>query len=192
VIFTEKMLASGGLKMSDVDFTYAGGTTERFAALENGGVAAAILFPPFDSRAAEAGFSVLGTLVDVLPQFPFIGWAATDKYAQSHADLLVRFTKGYLRGVRWLNDPRNRVRAIDILVKDTKTAQPDAEKSYDTFVAKNKLFSPRAITVPKSFQTVIDALVQIKVVSPPIQPATSYFDNRYAQQAEAQLAREPS
>ena len=59
-IFTEKMLASGGLKMSDVDFTYAGATGERYAALKSGGVAGAILFPPFDFRAVDEGYSLLG------------------------------------------------------------------------------------------------------------------------------------
>ena len=190
VIFTEKMFATEGVKMSDVNFTYAGGTTERYAALLSGGVAAAILFPPFDSRAAEQGYPVLGTLPPVLPQFDFLGWVVTDKFAQEHADVLVRFLKGYLRGVRWLNDPKNKAQAIAILSKNTNTVPGDAAKTYDAFVGKNKLFSATGITDAKSYETVRDALIQIKVISPPGLPASKFFDNRLVQQANAELARE--
>jgi NitT/TauT family transport system substrate-binding protein len=191
VIFTEKMLASGGLKMTDVDFTYAGGTADRYAALKSGSVAAAILFPPFDFRAADEGYTNLGSLAKVMPPFPFVGWAATDKYAQAHPDVLTDFTKGYLRGVRWLSDPANRARAIEILIKRTNTQPVDAAKSYDVLVANNHVFPSTGITAPKTFATVLDALAQIKILSPPLPPPTNFFDNRYATQANAQLAREP-
>jgi NitT/TauT family transport system substrate-binding protein len=191
VIFTEKMLASGGLKMSDVDFTYAGGTADRYAALKSGSVAAAILFPPFDFRATDEGYSLLGTLSAVMPPFPFVGWAATDKYSQGHPDVIVDFTKGYLRGVRWLSDPANRARALEILIKRTNTNPEDAAKSYDVLVVKNKVFPATGVTVPKTFVTVIDALAQIKLVNAPLPPPTNFYDNRYVEQANAQLAREP-
>jgi NitT/TauT family transport system substrate-binding protein len=191
VIFTEKMFASGGLKMSDVDFTYAGGTPERYAALKSGSIAATILFPPFDYRAADEGYPILGTLTAVLPAFPFVGWAATDKYAQSHSDVMVDFTKGYLRGVRWLNDPANRTKALEILIKRTNTQQVDAEKTYDIMVGKNKAFPSTGVTPPKMFATVVDALAQIKILTAPLPPASNFYDNRYVDQANAQLNREP-
>jgi ABC-type nitrate/sulfonate/bicarbonate transport system substrate-binding protein len=191
VLFTEKMLASGGLKMSDVDFTYAGGTTERYAALKSGSVAAAILFPPFDYRAADEGYSVLGGLQAVFPKFPFIGWAVTDKYAQTHADLLVDFTKGYLRGVRWLNDPANRAKAIEILLRRTASTPSDAERSYDIMVgSKIKAFPPDGVTAPKTFASVLDELARIKIVTPPLKAPTDFYDNRFVEQANAQLRRE--
>jgi ABC-type nitrate/sulfonate/bicarbonate transport system substrate-binding protein len=190
VIFTEKMLASDGVKMSDVDFTYAGGTTERFAALHSGGVAAAILFPPFDSRAIAEGYTLLGTLPQVLPSFPFVGWTVADKWADSHADVLVRFLKGYLRGTRWLNDPKNRAQAIEILLKHTSTTPPDADKSYDAFVGRNKLFANDGVIAASSYQTIVDALIKIKVISAPGLAPTRFFDNKYVQQANAQLVRE--
>lgn len=190
-IFTEKMLATGGLKMSDVDFTYAGGTADRYAALKSGSVAAAILFPPFDFRAADEGYSILGTLGQAMPPFPFVGWAATDGYAQGHGSMIVDFTKAYLRGTHWVNDPANRAAAIELLIKRTNSNPDDAAKSYDVLITKSKVFPPTGVTAPRTFATVIDALERLKVLNPPLPPPTNFFNNEFVERANAQLAREP-
>lgn len=191
VIFTRKMFASGGLKYEDVDYTYAGGTADRYAALKSGSVAAAILAPPFSFRAAEEGYTVLGTLHDVMPSFPFVGWAATDKYATAHADVVVAFLKAQLRATRWLNDPANRTRAIETLVKRSNAAPDDAAKSYTELMVRDKSFPNAGQTPPKAFATVLDALAQLKVLTPPLPPPTNFFDNRYVDRASAELSREP-
>jgi ABC-type nitrate/sulfonate/bicarbonate transport system substrate-binding protein len=191
VVFTERMLAAGGLKMSDVDFTYAGATSDRYAALKSGSVAAAILFPPFSFRAADEGFTVLGNTTDVMPPFPFGGWVATDGYGQAHPDILLDFIKGYLRGARWLGDPANRARAVEMLAKNTNLSPDFAQKSYDLLVVKAKAFPPSGIIAPQSFATVVDALAKIKIISPPLPSPTMFYDNRFVTQANAQLSREP-
>lgn len=191
MVFTQKMLASGGRKLTDVDFTYAGATSDRYAALKSGSVAAAILFPPFAFRAADEGYSLLGTLTSVMPPFPFGGWVATDAYGQSHPDVLIDYAKGYLRSVRWLNDPANRARAVEILVKTANVSTDDASKSYDLIVSQSKAFSPTGIISPRSFATVIDALAEIKLVTPPLPRPETFFTNRFVTQANAQLAHEP-
>jgi NitT/TauT family transport system substrate-binding protein len=190
-IFTEKMLATGGVKPDDVSYTYAGGTNERYAALLSGSVAAAILFPPFDFHAVAEGYSNLGNLQDVMSGFPFVGFAASDKYAQAHPDVLIDFTKGYLRAVRWLNDPANKARAIDILIKKTNTNLDDAQKTYDELITRFKVFPSTGQSTPKTFDQVIDALAQLKILKAPLPPPTAFYDNRFVDQANAQLAREP-
>ena len=187
IIFTEKMFASGGLKLSDVDFTYAGATVDRYAALKSGSVAAAILFPPFAFRAANEGYNVLGTLTAVLPEFPFgVGPRPTIRPSPSrHSD---RLGQGYLRAQRWITDPVNRARAIEILARRTNSSPEDAAQSYDLFV-KAKVFTSRGVIQPRRFQLVIDALANIKILTPPLPPPTAFFDNRYAER-RAQLAGE--
>jgi ABC-type nitrate/sulfonate/bicarbonate transport system substrate-binding protein len=191
VIFTEKMLASGGLKMADVDFTYAGGTSERYAALKSGSIAAAILAPPFSFRAAAEGYNLLGRLKDVMPPFPFVGWAATEKYMGGHNDLLVDFSKAQLRATRWLNDPANKAKAIEILIRRGNAAPDDAAKSYDEYMVNMKAFPNGGDTSPATFARVVDALAQLKVLTPPLPPPSNYYDNKFVSQAHAQLAREP-
>lgn len=191
VIFTQKMFASGGLKSSDVDFTYAGGTADRYAALKSGSVAAAILAPPFSFRAADEGYTVLGSLKSVLSSFPFVGWAATDAYARGHDEVLVDFVKSQLRATRWLNDPANKAKAIEILARRSNSSADDAAKSYDELIVRDKSFPDTGDTSPRTFATVIEALAQLKVLNPPLPPPTNFFDNRFVDRAAAQLRREP-
>ena len=190
VIFTRKMFAAGGLKYEDVDFTYAGGTADRYAALKSGSVAAAILAPPFSFRAAAEGYNVLGTLHAVMPSFPFVGWAATDKYAAGHADIIVSFIKAQLRATRWLNDPANKAKAIDILVRRSNAAPDDAAKSYNELMVVDKSFPNVGQTSPKAFATVLDALATLKVLTPPLPPPTNFYNNAFVDRATAELARE--
>jgi ABC-type nitrate/sulfonate/bicarbonate transport system substrate-binding protein len=191
VVFTERMLASAGLKMSDVDFSYAGATSDRYAALRSGSVAAAILFPPFSFRAQDDGYNMLGNTTDVMPPFPFGGWIVTDAYGQAHPDVVVDFCKGYLRGARWLGDPANRARAVQMLAKNTNLSPEYADKSYELLVLKAKAFPPTGVIAKRSFQTVVDSLTQIKLITgTPPDPAT-FYDNKYVSQANAQLSREP-
>lgn len=190
VIFTQKMLATGGVKMSDVDFTYAGATSDRFAALHSGSIAGTILAPPFSYRAVDDGYNLLGRLKDAMPPFPFVGWAATDAYAKAHPDMLADFCRAQLRATRWLLEPANKAKAIDILVRRSNAKPDDAAKSYDEIVVLSKEFSTSGATSSRSFATVLSALAQLKVLTPPLPPPTNFYDNRYVDRANAELARE--
>jgi NitT/TauT family transport system substrate-binding protein len=58
-IYMDTILQKAGLQPSDVTYTYAGGTPDRFAALLSGSVDAAILYPPFSFRAEGLGYPAL-------------------------------------------------------------------------------------------------------------------------------------
>lgn len=189
-IFAERMIASGGLKPQDYDEVYAGATTDRYAALKSGSVAAAILFPPWDFRAADEGYVILGTLPPVMPDFPYTGYVGRADLAAKRPDALAAFAKGYLRAVRWLNDPANRTRAVGILADGTKASIGDSQKTYDEVVAKGKAFPPDGKMTAKMLQTVVDTLVQLNIVKPPLPPLEGMLDNRFVVAADAQLRRE--
>lgn len=188
-VFMDKVLASAGLKPDDYTYTYAGATTERFAALANGGVDAAILFPPFAQRAAGMGFPVLADITKFFPSFLFDGFAVKPDWAKAHSDLVVKFIKGYIMGVRWLYEPANKVRAIQILSAASGTPAEDAQQTYDLFVAKLHAFSATGLSSPASVGPVLDALVKIGQLTAPAPPPTKFYDNSFASQANAQLRR---
>jgi len=186
-VFMDKVLASANLKPDDYTYTYAGATTERFAALANGGVDAAILFPPFSYRAAGMGYPVLADISNFFPSFLFDGFAVRPDWAKAHSDVLVRFIKGYLQGVRWLNDPANKARAVQILSATTNSPQDDAVQTYDLFVTKLHDFSSTGVPSNATFNPVIEALVRIGQLTAPAPPASKFFDTSYVLAANAQL-----
>ena len=55
LIYVKALLASAGLKASDVDFVYAKAAGDRFSALVSGGIDATILNPPTYFKAEAAG-----------------------------------------------------------------------------------------------------------------------------------------
>jgi NitT/TauT family transport system substrate-binding protein len=190
-VFADKMLAKAGLKPGDYDYTYAGTTPDRYAALRSGSVAAAILFPPFDFRAEADGYPVIGTLAQAIPEFPFLGLAVRRAFARSNPGVVVAYAKGYLRAARWLTDPANRDAATAILVKHTNGSPDDARKTYDELIVRDKVFPTTGVMSQASIGVVISSLVGLGVVKAPAPPAEKFFDNSFVRQALAELAREP-
>jgi ABC-type nitrate/sulfonate/bicarbonate transport system substrate-binding protein len=181
-----KTIVVGGVN----DEIYAGATADRFAALESGSVAAAILLPPIEFRALDAGFVLLGTLPSVLPVFPYTGFVGRTDLADKRPAALTAFAKGYLRAVRWLNDPANTAQAVDILAAGTNTTPADARRTYDEVVVRAKCFPNDGRLAPKSLQIVLDTLLQLGVVKAPAPAMDALIDNRFVSLAGAQLARE--
>lgn len=189
-IFAEKMIETGGLAPSDYDETYAGATTERYAALHSGSVAAAILFPPWDFRAADEGFTSLGVLNDAMPPFPYTGLTFRDAFAKAHPGIVTDMLRSYLHGVRFINDPANKAKAIDILATRTKAAPAEVAKTYDELIAKYKVFPSDGVLNAKAYSSVVDMLGKLAVVKPPLPAGDRFFDRTYLDSALAQLARE--
>ena len=126
-----------------------------------------------------------------MPPFPFTGWTVRTDFLAKNPGLVVDFAKAYLRGARWVNDPANRDKAIDLLLSRTNVTRSDAQRSYDELVGKYRIFSSDGLTTDRSMSIVIDALAQLKLLNPPLPAPGSFYDNSIAKRAIAELAREP-
>jgi NitT/TauT family transport system substrate-binding protein len=186
-VFTDKILTANGVKPEETTYTFAGATSDRFAALFSGSVDAARLLPPFAFRAAAAGYPVVAEMQKYIPTFSFGGLAARIDWAKSHRDLIMSFDKSYLQGVHWLYDPANRARALQVLQDVTNTTPDDAAKTYDLYVTRSKLFSADGRFADADFAKVLGVLQATNQIAPPYPPPSRYFDNSYAEAAMAQL-----
>ena len=52
--------------------------------------------------------------------FPFTVWAVNTAWAAKNRPTLLAYVKAYGRAIRWLYDPSNKEKAVDILVKYSK------------------------------------------------------------------------
>jgi NitT/TauT family transport system substrate-binding protein len=188
-VFTDKMFSAAKLAPNDYAYTFAGATSARFAALMNGGVDAAILFPPFSFKAVSLGYPAIDEVQKYFPSFLFDTFCVQPSWAKTHGDLLVAFGKSYLQGVRWLYNPANKARAIQILSEATNTSAEDASQTYDLFIAKVKIYSTTGLATAADINPVIDALVKTGELKPPPPPASKFYDNAYIQEANKQLGR---
>ena len=187
-LMVDGVLEANHMKGSDVTYTYAGGTPERFAALMSGAVDAAMLLPPFSFRATAQGYPVLAEIPKYFPTLPVDQTAANVNFAKAHPDVLGGYLRGYLQGLHWIYDPANEAQATAILTEATNTSPEDAKKTYDVYV-RGKVFSPDGVTSIPGMTKMLEMLAKLGQIKPPIPPATSFVSNQYIQEAAAQLKK---
>lgn len=185
-LMVDGVLEANHMKHSDVTFTYAGGTPERFAALASGAVDAAMLLPPFSFKAIGLGLPVLAEIPKVFPSLPVDQTGANTKWAKANTPALLGFLRGYLQGLRWIFEPANRAKAIAMLVDWTGSNPDDASKTYDVYV-RGKVYSQTGITPLDGETKVLAMLASVDQIPAQHPPATAFVDNSYIQQATAQL-----
>jgi NitT/TauT family transport system substrate-binding protein len=183
LIYMEAFLAGGGLKAKDMDFVYAKATQDRLAALVSGGVDAAILYPPATFRAGAQGFTYLGDIEPYLKDFPFTVWAANTDWAAKNRPAMLAYVKAYGRAVRWLYDPTNKEKAVDILVKYSRQDRKDSADTYDYFVTKLKAFSADGLISEATYKKMTDGLISLEDMKPPVPPMSKFFDPSFVQEA---------
>ena len=186
-IFTDTMIKQAKLDPADVNYTYAGGAAERYAALVSGAVDASILNAPFMFRAQDQGFPVIGDVLNVFPQFPFVWYAANTSWAKAHPDTLMALIKANVQSTQWLYNPKNRARAVQILAETTNSPAADAERTYDYYIKNVKFYLVNGEMAPSKVQVAIDAVMSFKLIAPPPPPPSRFYDNSYVRAVNAQM-----
>jgi len=137
---TRNMLKKHGIEEKDFSAIQIGPTPAKYAALQNGSIAAGVLFQPTAMLAQENGFPVLANFAREQKGFPSIvylvnrNWAATNDHGK-------RFTRALKRAHEWLYDPKNKDEAIAILGKYSKRTKETIAKVYDLYFVTDKLYS---------------------------------------------------
>ncbi len=160
LVYFNRMLEGNGMTAKDIDFTFAGSTAARFAALESGTVDAAILTAPQFFTAEAHGFANLGYAIDYAKDVPFtaevvnVSWATADKATAK------KYLDAYVQAEAWFDDSKNKNEADDILFLATKMNQDDIAKSYD-FLRKIDFFVPSAHVDPAKIMNFYNAFREL-------------------------------
>ena len=179
LIYMEAFLEAGGLKSSDVDFVYAKSTADRFKALVAGGIDATILNPPASFRADGLGFTNLGDIGDHMKDYPFTVWTLNSNWAADNRGALTAFAKCHLLGNEWIYNTANKDKAVALIVKYTKAAPADAEKTYNYMAVKLKAYSRTGQLSEKVFEHMKKGLIQLGDLKEPVAPLSTFFDPSY-------------
>jgi ABC-type nitrate/sulfonate/bicarbonate transport system substrate-binding protein len=137
-----RMLAANGLTPADYELIGLGGAPQRLAAVQNGGVAGALVNQPSDFIALASGFNSLGLSTDYVDNFQYTITGARRDWAQKNRPLVVRFLRAYLKACEFFYDPKNKEAAVRALAERTKSDKEEAEKTYALYV-KTKKTIPR-------------------------------------------------
>ena len=181
LIYLDAMVKTAGLTLKDMDYVYAKVNGDRFAALMSGGVAAAIIYPPFTFRALEQGYHSLGNIQTYLKDFPFTVYAVNTNWAAKNRQTLLDYVGVYGRAVKWVYDPKNREKALEILTKHSKTKPEDGGKLYDYFVKDIQAFSKTGLIGDGAYKKMADSLIQSGDLQSPAPPKERFIDNSYVE-----------
>jgi NitT/TauT family transport system substrate-binding protein len=178
------LLRAHGLNDDDYELIVAGGTPERVTAMRSGALAAAMVTPPLDLPLQADGFTILGSSLEVLPDFGFLMLVANQDWASSNRDTMVRLLRALAMATDWLHAPENRQESVRIIAERLNVSPQDADQTYETSVAGNSpLFYPRLRITESSLKNVLNSLVDSGVIDQSHTEMHRYVDLSYLEQA---------
>lgn len=126
----QAMMIEHGLHYpGDYNLVLAGAHPQRWKALQEGAIDAAMQLIPFDFMAADAGYPVLGRAEDVVPDFAFSSVCVRTDWPP---DLFQRFRDGMLAGEQIVR--RDRTRAAGIIAQQVHIGADYAKRCVDRLV----------------------------------------------------------
>lgn len=114
------MLRGWNMSPTDVQTIQVNSSPAMMAALEKGGIDAAVLTEPTFFFAEDQGYRTLADLADMDIYYLHSMIDTTRGYLRTHRDLALRFMKGYSEGIAYFK--KNKKDSIDVLVKRLRTA----------------------------------------------------------------------
>jgi NitT/TauT family transport system substrate-binding protein len=186
-VVVKNMLRANGVQESEVELVSSGGSTARFAALQTGAVDAAVVVPPFDLQLQDLGFRILGYASDKGAKSAFVSVQVRKSWVQqpANAELLVRYLRAKKQALAWLNDPKNREEATQILAAKLKLSPDIATRTYDLVFSRLQMFSKDIGVDADAVQDVISQLVAVGSLKEPAPKATEFQDGSFAERARS-------
>jgi len=128
-VLLKRVLEKQGLNpLKDLTIVYIGESSTLYQALLRGSVNAAVLNPPYNLLAKEAGFSDLAEFSNEIGALQG-GVAASDKFLYSRPDVARGFIRATWRGLNFFRT--NRDGTLPIMMKYMKVDRDMAGKIYD-------------------------------------------------------------
>jgi ABC-type nitrate/sulfonate/bicarbonate transport system substrate-binding protein len=132
------LLKRNGLAQGEYTVERAGGALERWQAMQQKKHAATMLITPFDLMAKAAGLNVLDHAIEVYRHYQGVVGATRRGWAAAHRSTLESYVRGYLAGLAFLYDAKNKDESVAVLRKNLPHMPPDlAAQCYTTMVAPN-------------------------------------------------------
>jgi NitT/TauT family transport system substrate-binding protein len=131
------MLPRWKMNVSDVQVMQIGSSPNALAALDRGGLEAAVLTIPYMFVAEDRGYRVLADMGDTDIYYLHTMIATTRSYVKNNRDKVLRFLRGYLEGLAFVK--QNKQESIDIVRKKLRLGAEQTrnlERSIDLLNAK--------------------------------------------------------
>src|SRR5215510_11486934 len=116
----------------DYKLLNVGGTSQAFAAMSAGQIAAAMQAVPNAFQAQDAGFNVIGPLADIFPNYLLSAYSVRRSWAEKNRPVVVRFLKAVIRAKKWFEQDHKA--AVEYLAKEMQLSPTMAERGLDYYL----------------------------------------------------------
>jgi NitT/TauT family transport system substrate-binding protein len=158
----------------------AGGSSANLAAMQSGQIAATTVAVPLNYAAEEAGFNMIGRLIDGIPHFQVNVLVAKRSWAEKNRPVMVRFMKAMVQSLRWLHD--NRDGAVEFLSREMQLKPAHALKGWE-YYTQNRLWPADGDVTVEGMKYNIRFYADQTGVKGPLPEASKFVDRSYLQEA---------
>jgi ABC-type nitrate/sulfonate/bicarbonate transport system substrate-binding protein len=177
------MLRQKGLNKGDYEVKPVGGTGQRLEAMvKDKAMVAAMMNPPFSTRAEKAGLKSIDTAAAALGAYQGSSAIVLRAWSAANADTLTKYLQAYVEGLRWMQKPENRQEAIGLLAERLKLPEDIAAQAYDATI---KGFNPEGAIDMAGVRNVLKLRAQFEGGTPAA--PEKYLDLSYYRKALAGL-----
>jgi ABC-type nitrate/sulfonate/bicarbonate transport system substrate-binding protein len=172
----------------DYTFKSFGNTTARADAMSRGDASGAMMSMP-DDDIQKRGFKVLAKSEDYVKHYARGLGATRRDWANKHEELVVRFTRAMIRASDWVQDPKNKDEAIQLLLSETKNNKTRAEAMYAQTISPTMGLTPRSRIDLEGIRTVLELREVAGLMKPPVPKPEKYVDERFYKKALATIGK---
>lgn len=178
-----QLLRKNGLKDEDYTILQVGGSGKRYAAIQSKQIAGALLTEPVNFEAMDAGYRKLGGVYEA-SVVPSAVVGVTRAWAKANEKVVVGFLRAIYRAQDWINNPKNKKEAVDLMVDLSKAQRTSVERTYDKYVNELKVYNRGDIDA-EVIRKILEDMVEINAISKPIPDPNKLLDLSYRQKALA-------
>ena len=158
----------------------AGGSSANLAAMQSGKIAATTVAVPLNFAAEEAGFNMIGRLIDGIPNFQVNALETKRSWAEKNRPVMVRFMKAMVQSLRWLHD--NREAAVEFLSREMQLKPAHALKGWE-YYTQNRLWPPDGDVTVEGMKYNIRFYADQTGAKGPLPDPAKYVDRSYLLEA---------
>jgi ABC-type nitrate/sulfonate/bicarbonate transport system substrate-binding protein len=185
----KKILSTAGLNPgTDYQMKEAGGTTARVAAMvKQKEYAATMASGQTAAQARQHGLVSLATTANIVGPVLRYGVFTRRQWAKENSDLLVRYIAAHIEAQRWIMNPANKDKVIDLVAQQRKLSRDLAAGLYEMDTGPNGLAKDAAIDVAR-FSNVLKFRAEVEGSWGGKPPAPDrYYDVSYYEKALAMV-----
>ncbi len=182
-----------GLRLKGLEFprdykliVIAGGSSANLAAMQSGQIAATTVAVPLNFAAEEAGFNMIGRLIDGIPNFQVNALVTKRSWAEKNRPVMVRFMKAMVQSLRWLHD--NREAAVEFLSREMQLKPAHALKGWE-YYTQNRLWPPDGDVTVEGMKYNIRFYADQTGAKGPLPEPSKYVDRSYLLEALREIDR---